>query len=299
MFNLEHATGRVSCIIRESRDYLMYSSIYLSIAAAAMACISCTLQGIEILPICAGIMFFVTYSIYNMNRKTDENEDVINHAARYSFTKKYEHPLLCSAICAYGFAVILAAGCGVTTLLVTIIPLVCGIAYSIPLLPHGNRYRRFKEIPAVKNLVVSIAWALPPALLPGYVSGSNPGVMAGITGLLFFTLVFINTTVFDMRDIRGDSLAGVRTIPVILGVKKTKILLTVANLVLGMVVILISMKIIPRAETIVLVFGVIYAQGYIVLFQEVATKNVLCDLIADGQFIVFGGLLYFFMYFFP
>ena len=55
-------------------------------------------------------------------------------------------------------------------------PLVSGIFYSVPILPKWCRYRRLKEIPVMKNLVVSAAWALAFSLVPVYLDASDTGM---------------------------------------------------------------------------------------------------------------------------
>jgi|WetSurMetagenome_2_1015567.scaffolds.fasta_scaffold25252_4 4-hydroxybenzoate polyprenyltransferase len=292
MFNHGYPFNRTAPIIWIIRDYLLYSSLYLSIAAGAMAYMSCCLQGLGSLPVTVGIMFLVTYSVYNLNRKTDESEDVINHSDRFSFTKKHEFALYYSAVGAYGFALILALFYGFVTVLITLIPLISGIFYSVPVFPNLMKYGRLKEIPVIKNLIISIAWALPSAILPVYISHVHPNQMTTITAIFFFTLVFINSTVFDMRDIKGDIAAGVETIPILLGKQNTNILLTGINFVLGIWIMLIISKTLPWKVLMVFIFGISYAQLYLLLNHHLEVKNILCDIVADGQFIAFGGLLY-------
>ena len=57
---------------------------------------------------------------------------------------------------------------GPEVLLVGLIPLISGILYSVPLFPETWRFRRLKEIPLMKNLLVAGAWALTLSLLPVY-----------------------------------------------------------------------------------------------------------------------------------
>jgi 4-hydroxybenzoate polyprenyltransferase len=234
----------------------------------------------------------ITYSIYNLNRKTDESEDAINHSHRYAFTKKYEKILYLSGMGAYLLALVLSCFYGISVILVSAIPLFSGLIYSTPILPTGFRYRRLKEIPLVKSLLVAIAWALPPALLPVYVSGVTPSLTTLAVILFFFSLVFINTVLFDIRDVEGDRAAGVRTIPVLLGIPRTKSLLTQVNIIFGISVL--SLLLLTHTSPVyicLIVIGMIYAQVYILLYHTISTGNLRCDVIADGQFIVLGLLM--------
>ena len=278
-------------VVKRILDFLTYSSVYLSIAGAVMAYMACQLQGLDLSWQTMAIMFFVTYSVYNIDRKADEDEDSINHSQRYSFTKKYEKFLFLSSILAYIFAFLLAYPYGLKALLVTAIPLVSGLLYSFAWLPSGFRYRRLKEIPSVKNLVIATAWASTPAFLPSLVYGQPMGDLVSVTFIYFFSLVFVNTVIFDMRDIEGDSISGVDTIPVLLGAEKTRILLICLTLLAGYFMINTGIQQLGIASLLVLAAGVIYALCYIIFFGRITGNNSLCDLMADGQFIILGGLL--------
>ncbi len=287
--------GFKSCVIHKIANafyFLIYSSIYLSIAGASMVYISCIMQHIPCSPSLLAIMFLATFSVYNINRKTDEKEDAINHSDRYSFTSRYGKVLSTSAILAYILAIALALCYGVKTALISAIPLICGILYSIAWLPERFKYRRLKEIPFVKNLVVAFAWASTPALLPVYSNSSNAAVATLIVVIFFFTLVFINSVIFDLRDTEGDAASGVKTIPVVFGVQRTINFLACLNILLGLMDLLLCSAYLSLKFTYLLAAGMVYAIFYIFSFGKVKRTNLLCDVVADGQFLIFGSLLY-------
>jgi len=292
MFEQSQSGPKSEIDLQVMMEYLVYSSVYLSFAAGAMVLISSILHQVTFSFIVSGLGMLITYSIYNLNRKTDESEDAINHSHRYAFTKKYEKILYLSGIGAYLLALVLSGFYGISVILVSAIPLLLGLIYSMPILPKKFRYRRLKEIPVVKSLLVAIAWALPPALLPIYVSGATPSLVTLAVILFFFSLVFINTVLFDIRDMEGDRANCVRTIPVLLGIPRTKTLLTWVNIIFGISVL--SLLLISHISPIyicLIVTGMIYAQAYILQFHTVSTGNLRCDVIADGQFIVLGLLM--------
>jgi 4-hydroxybenzoate polyprenyltransferase len=76
--------------------------------------------------------------------------------------------------------------------------------------------------------------------------------------LFFFLMVLTNTILFDIRDIRGDSVFGIHTLPVLLGIPATKnicyILVAAASI---MIIPLVSMNresflLVPCACTVAL-----------------------------------------------
>jgi 4-hydroxybenzoate polyprenyltransferase len=292
MFNREKTERLVVDKLKDVFHFLTFSSIYLSIAGGAMMYISCVIQEVRFSFTLFAIMFLVTFSVYNLNRKTDEEEDSINHVERFSFTKKYEKTLYYSALIAYLLSLLFAMSHGIKALLITSIPLICGVLYSSVWIPKEFKYRRLKEIPGVKNFVVAIAWALTPTLLPTQFTSAGESLASFVIGAYFFSLVFINSVICDMRDIEGDAFSGVDTIPVILGAQRTKNMLAALNLFVGLMVLMISIAHLSPVITYFLAAGMIYAHLYIFSFDKVGQTDALCDMVVDGQFIILGGMLY-------
>lgn len=292
MYGHDYVHDRIICSIHSLADALVYSSVYLSIASCAMMYIACMMQEIPFSPVLCAIGFCITFSIYNLNRKSDETEDSINHASRYLFTKRYERCLLALSVAAYGAALLLAGSYSWTAALITAFPLITGLLYSFPILPAATTYRRLKDIPLGKNLSISCAWAVPHALLPGTIAGSPMTGMTAATLLFFFVLVFINTVLFDMRDVDGDAAAGIRTVPVILGVPATTRAMVGTGVIAGLLILSVSISHIPVWETGILAFGICYGIGYVLSFGRTGNDHAVCDLIADGQFITIGIVFY-------
>ncbi len=160
--------------IRTCAELMLYSSLFLGLAAVGMGFTSCFVQGIPFAGPIGLVMFLMVFSVYNLNRKTDEAEDALNHECRFRVTKKYEHHLFGAAIVAYLVALAIAAWYGVAAFCVVMVPLVSGLLYSVPVLPGWCEYRRLKEIPVMKNLVVSSSWAFAFSLAPVYLGASSP-----------------------------------------------------------------------------------------------------------------------------
>jgi 4-hydroxybenzoate polyprenyltransferase len=292
MFGFANRTN----LIRPTRQIVVqifvYSSLYLSVAGMAMVYISCLLHGLPFDPVAAAILMLVVFAVYNLNRKTDEDEDAINHTERYAFTKDYETILFRSAIGAYAIAFCLSALQGFGSLLVTTVPLVAGVIYSVPLFPARFGFRRLKEVPLMKSLVVAFSWAVPPALLPVCHAGLPVGAATGIAGIFFFFLVFINTVVFDIRDVDGDRASGVKTIPTIFGPHRTLIFLTAMNATIGAALVLVGGLLPGFHPVLLLAVGIGYVQGYLLCFHRLIREKLLFELLADGQFILLAVILY-------
>jgi len=285
-------TGKAVNRIVDFYDFLVFSSLLLSIECVAMAYVSCIIQQVPGSAMTFIIPFLVAFSIYNLNRKTDEDEDAINRQDRFAFTKRYETPLFYLSILFLVLALALSVLHGILPLLATVAPFVCGILYSFRLLPASLGYRRLKEIPAVKNIVVGFSWAILLALLPVYLNQGVPDSKTAITFLLFFLWGFMASMIPDIRDRAGDASAGVRTIPVIFGEKQTRTYLTWVILGLGLPALVYSFFFLPPFTTVIVLAINLYSHGCVYLLNRAWLINFIADGISDGQYIVLAGAIF-------
>jgi 4-hydroxybenzoate polyprenyltransferase len=268
-------------------DLFVFSSLLLSFECVAMAYVSCIIQQVSWSVMIGIIPFLVAFSIYNMNRKTDEDEDEINRQDRFAFTKQYEKPLFYGTILSLVLALAISATYGFLSLLATAAPFICGILYSFRWLPKQSGYRRLKEIPAVKNIVIGFAWAILLSLLPVFLNQGSPDSRTAITFLLFFMWGFMASLIPDIRDRAGDASAGVRTIPVIFGEERTKTILSCVLLLLGVPLVIFSLLFLPPFTTILLLSANLYSHGCVYLLDKVRMIDFIADAVSDGQYICF------------
>jgi 4-hydroxybenzoate polyprenyltransferase len=276
--------------VRDCAELLLYSSLFLGLAAVGMVFTSCFIQGISFSGPIGAVMFLIVFSVYNLNRKTDEAEDAINHECRFRITKKYEHHLFVAAIGAYLIALGVAAFHGVAAFCVVMIPLISGVFYSVPVLPERCGYRRLKEIPVMKNLVVSSAWAFAFSLAPVYLGASTPGTGSVIVFLFIFCWTFVASVLPDIRDRSGDFATGVATIPVLVGVARSRRILTAINISAGAIILVLGSMVIPMPARTIIIASLVYSQACILSIDRTNRNDLLCDVISDGQFLTIGGL---------
>ena len=108
----------------------------------------------------------------------------------------------------------------ISVVIVVVAGAIPALLYGVPI--HG---RRLRELPAVKPFFVSASLAVAAVAVPSlwaWSTSSSPAAPRVIaTGAALFTLVLCNVCFFDLRDRVADERAGVRTIPVRLGVSGT------------------------------------------------------------------------------
>ena len=106
---------------------------------------------------------------------------------------------------------------------------ILGIIYSIPIVPISRRdiwrYTKIKDIPGSKSISEGLAWGAVIALLPLF-EPIPLKISAAIVSFLFvFSVTYVRSALFSIFQAQGDLIVGVETLPIILGEKKTILLL--------------------------------------------------------------------------
>jgi 4-hydroxybenzoate polyprenyltransferase len=110
---------------------------------------------------------------------------------------------------------------------------------------------RFKKKAFIGNFLVAFLTAFSLIILSVYYKKNE--LLVNIYALFAFSISLIREIIKDMEDIRGDARYGCRTLPIIWGIRQTKILLY-AFIVL-FVIILISMAYILNNQYLILIFS--------------------------------------------
>lgn len=205
-----------------------------------------------------GIIFAITFSIYNMNNIYDSDEDRVNVPRKAMFVWNHRREMYGLVVVAYltGFGISFFGGPYAP--LVTLVPLLAGIVYSIDLI-------RAKDIMVVNTMIVATALAVTVTGLPLAFHHQFP-VVPSLLIFVYFLLKFaVSVELCNITDIEGDRTADISTLPVVFGVHRTKIILysleTVAFtlIVVGVVYALVPVKaLFVFAPTTLYSFGCIY-----------------------------------------
>lgn len=207
---------------------LLLSNVYLSIGAGCL-CYACIgLQGIEFsLPNLLVSTLYVQ-SMHIFNHLTARKADRYNDPDKASFYLKHKDSLALLSIITGAAGLSIAYFMGMIPFLLLLSMIATGLSYNFELLPthfFKTKYRRIRDIPASKTILIAAAWGILTSVLPAI---SVPGKIGLGTALVFFwsaSMVFVRTSFFDILDMQGDRIVGKETIPTLLGEKKTTRLL--------------------------------------------------------------------------
>ncbi|RKX90947.1 MAG: hypothetical protein DRP84_12350 [Spirochaetes bacterium] len=104
--------------------------------------------------------------------------------------------------------------------------------------------------------------------------------------LLFFAIqFFINTVIFDIKDIKGDRLKSIKTLPNTFGIEKTKLICNAASVTS---IIFIFLGIIYRLLPIYTLTVLLPFAFYVITYTYYSHKNkntFFYGLFVDGEFI--------------
>ncbi len=110
---------------------------------------------------------------------------------------------------------------------------------------------RFKRKAFIGNFLVAFLTAFSLIILSVYYQKNT--LLVNIYALFAFSISLIREIIKDMEDIRGDARYGCRTLPIIWGIRRTKILLYI--FIVSFVIILISMAYVLDNQYLTLIFG--------------------------------------------
>jgi 4-hydroxybenzoate polyprenyltransferase len=273
--SLEIYCSEILSPLKRFMSFLTLSSLYIGVVGYFKASILYIMLGsAPDVRICIAVFLHV-FGIYSLDRLTDSKEDAINIPERGDFLKGRRKIIFAISIASCLLSVLVVLLIKPWALPVMLLPIVSNAAYGSRISPH---LPRLKDIPVMKNLLVAFTWAFGITVLTAW--GETDA--NGIVFIFYFLLTksFINTVLYDIRDLEGDRRSGVRTIPVLVGQKWTTVILLALNSTL------LPFLLLGARSWQLLAFGlVIYGYIYILAFNKGGNKNAL-DLCVDGEWMI-------------
>jgi 4-hydroxybenzoate polyprenyltransferase len=261
--------------LRKFMSFLTVSSLFIGTVGFFKATIIYIILGsTPDIRICIAVFLHV-FGIYSLDRLTDSKEDVINMPERGEFIKGHRKIIFATSIASCLLSALIVLSIKPWALPLMLFPIASNVVYGSRISPH---LPRLKDIPVMKNLLVAFTWAIG---VTGLTAWGDADVCE-IAFIFYFLLAksFINTVLYDIRDLEGDRRSGVRTIPVLLGQKWTAVILLVLNSTLLPCLMLAARSWQPLAFCLVL-----YGYVYILFFNKGGNKNAL-DLCVDGEWMI-------------
>ncbi|MBW1747186.1 MAG: UbiA family prenyltransferase, partial [Deltaproteobacteria bacterium] len=163
-------------------------------------------------------------SMHIFNNLIGTKADRYNDPDRSFFYHKNKIPLALLAVTAGGVGLIIAYSTGMISFLILLGMSIMGLSYNLRLIPAhfaNSKYRRIRDIPGSKTVLIAMAWGIVTSVLPPLSVSENIRLSTVIILLWSLSLVFVRTAFFDVLDMQGDRIVGKETIPILLGEKRT------------------------------------------------------------------------------
>ncbi|MGD8755990.1 MAG: 4-hydroxy-3-methylbut-2-enyl diphosphate reductase [Desulfobacterales bacterium] len=276
----------------ELQRALLLTNVYVAIGAGAL-CYACNkLQGIyQTFPYILISMLYVQ-SMHILNRLTDTRADRFNDPNRAKFYNQYKILLAILAVLAGGSGLVIAYSIGLFPFMALLVMSILGLSYNLEMIPPwvtGDKYRKLRDIPGSKTLLIAIAWGIVTAVLPplskfGSIHWTNVLVAMWAIGI-----VFVRTAFFDILDMQGDRLVGKETIPILLGEKCSMRLLKLVLIVPTVALVVSSALHLTSSLGFALLMCPVFI-GLIILAYERAQMfpGIRLEFLLETQFILAG-----------
>lgn len=277
--------------------FLLKSNIYVAFGAASMSYAACRLQGITPKIEFEFIAGFYIFAIHLLNQFTEETAITYSEPLRIQFYNRYKKLLITLGIVSTFGALSLALKLGIIPFAFILGMSALGILYRVRIIPERLfkrvRYRRLMDIPASKDIFFALAWAVVLVWLHLFTAKGH-FTKATLTALIFtFILAFVRSVIISIRDIQGDMIVGRETIPILLGIEKTKILLFSLTGLLGILLLVATVLKWTSPLGYFLLIAVLYVFGYLFLYRkEIIVPGLWAEALVDSSFVLAGAIAY-------
>ena len=228
-------------VLFNTQRALLLTNIYVSLGAGCLSYACSKLQGItQYFPFIFIAILYVQ-SMHILNHLTGSKSDRYNDPDRANFYNKYKVLLNLLAILSGGAGLIIAYTLGMLPFVILLVMSLFGLSYNLRLIPKQLdkiKYRRIRDLPGSKTILIAVAWGVVTAVLPTLSQNARVSWTTAVIFMWSAGIVFARTAFFDILDMQGDRIVGKETIPILLGEKRSIRLL---KIVLASVIALLTL----------------------------------------------------------
>jgi 4-hydroxy-3-methylbut-2-enyl diphosphate reductase len=274
----------------------LVTCLYAAVGAGFLTYASAALMGASHHRRYALIAAMAVLGLHLLNRALEKSTSKAEAPLFSAFYTRYRLLLISAVVGAVGCALALAATLGWLVMALLAVCCLAGIVYRLRIIPPPVAallgHKSLQDIPGTKELFIATAWTVV-AVMPAAVHEVGFRASVLVAAVFTFTLTFLRIVALDVREIQWDAIVGRETIPVVFGLRATKVLLVV--LAIGLAGILLAAGRFAWALPVayLLLVNVAYACGYLYSYhRRWITRGVVYEGIVDANFILAGILAY-------
>ncbi|SES78315.1 UbiA prenyltransferase family protein [Hymenobacter actinosclerus] len=266
-------------------DAVLYSSVWLSLAALGLMWATFLFWGVHISGRLGALIFTATLFLYNLDSVLPYKHGQLPGATRRKQWIRAHRPQLLGLTLVAGAV---AAGLYLTDAQLRPLTLfgghlaVISVLYSMPLWRRQGRWWALRDLPLLKVFLIAYVWSAVTVWIPALYLGrywASPVVL-----VLFarrFLLILAVAFVFDIRDYSKDLLTGTRTFPGLLGIRATKWL--------GLAALLAAAVLVPPGVSVAHAVALVAPLGLmaaVTWYAEESRPDYYFALLTDGVMVV-------------
>jgi 4-hydroxy-3-methylbut-2-enyl diphosphate reductase len=271
---------------------LLLTNIYVSLGAGCLSYASSKLQGITQYFPYIFIAILYVQSMHIFNHLTGSKSDRYNDPDRAYFYSKYKVLLNLLAIISGGAGLVIAYTLGMLPFAILLAMSLLGLSYNLRLIPKllGKiKYRRIRDLPGSKTVLIAMAWGVVTAVLPTLSENAQASWTTAVIFLWSAGIVFTRTAFFDILDMQGDRIVGKETIPILLGDKRSmrllKIVLTAA---ITMLILLAAFQQIPSLGIVLIICPIVMLLILSTYERGAILATIKLEMLVETNFILAG-----------
>jgi 4-hydroxy-3-methylbut-2-enyl diphosphate reductase len=243
------------------------------------------------------VTILYVFAMHVLNRYADKAA-YYNDPSRAAFYAKYRRPFFVAGVAATAAALLIEGFQGLVLFLALVAMTALGLLYSVRIFPGqwlaGVGVGKLKDIPASKTIFVAGAWSVVAALLPGLRSGPLLDGSTMYALAVAFILVFVRSAIFDLVDLQGDRFVGKETIPIVIGEKRTRRLLTWLVLLLGVLLATAPLLGVATRFSYLMLPCCLYAGLCLLVYQsqQMRHDSLRFEALVESNFYLAGALAF-------
>ena len=271
---------------------LLLTNLYISIGAGCL-CFACAgLLGIQPFQSYVIIAMFYIQAMHTLNHLTGRRSDRFNDPERAAFYNRHQVLLTALAIILGTACLWLAFRIGPIPFVVLLFMSLAGLSYNLVIIPKwvfNGRYRRLKDMPGSKTILIAFAWGVVTSLFPwlSHFGSLNTGTVFVFSWSV--GLVFVRTAFFDILDMQGDRIVGKETIPILLGEKRTLRLLKAILVTLAVLLLISAVWIAVPSLVFPLAICPLFIAAVIAIYEKrVMIPGIRMEFLLESTFLLAG-----------
>lgn len=269
---------------RRLTDAVLYSSVWLSLAALGLMWATFLFWQVHIPLRLGALIFSATLFLYNLDSVLPyKQSQQPGLSKRKQWMRQHRRALLLLAVLAGGVAGVLFFTDARLSLTLFLGHLgAISVLYSMPLFKRRGRWWALRDLPLIKVFLIGYVWAAVTVWIPALYLGR--GVAEPVVLVLFlrrFLFILALAFVFDIRDYTKDRLTGTHTFPGLFGIQATKFIALAALVIAALLVPPGA----PAGHEAALALPLLLA-AVVIWFAEESRTDYYFALLTDGVMLV-------------